>query len=132
MKKVYAVIIEEGNLQTVEEVKTIDDVLDTLLGYTDYFTIPEDGMCEELIERRYYLELAKAIAYCCCNQEPQTSYGKRYCEILNEVKNLNTIEGCYLVFPKLNMLLSESGHQVEALFDEREDDGEEPLGPCGL
>ena len=127
MKKRYAIIIEEKKesvtFQSVEEVKTIDDVLDTLLSYTDYFTPEEDSVSEELIERKNFIALATEIAYCCLNQEPQTTFGKRYCDILNDIKNIKAIEDCYNIFPKLNELLKESDHEIEIFLNEREDDG---------
>ena len=133
MKKRYAVIIEGQTNhvinQSVEEVKTINDVLDTLVLNTDYFTPNEDSISLELIERREYLELAKEIAYCYCNKEPQTSLGKRYCEILNSIKNSKNLEECYRIFPRLNELLKETNVQIEVFLNEREDDG---CGWCGL
>lgn len=127
MNKKYAIIIEEQKNQrvnqSVEEVKTINDVLDTLLFNTDFFTPTEDGVTEELIERRDYLELAKEIAYCSCNQEPQTTRGKRYCDILNDIKTSDSIESCYNILNELNKLLEESNHQIKVFLNEREDDG---------
>ena len=129
MKKRYAVIIEEESTQTVEEVKNINEVLDVVIPYTNYFTPDEDSISLELIERRDYLELAKEIAYCYCNKEPQTSLGKRYCEILNDIKDSKTLEECYRIFPRLNELLKETNTQIEIFLNEREDDG---CGWCGL
>ena len=127
MNKRYAIIIEEQKNQivnhSVEEVKTINDVLDTLLFNTDFFTPTEDGVTEELIEKRDYLELAKEIAYCSCNQEPQTTRGKRYCDILNDIKTSDSIECCYNILNELNKLLEESNHQIKVFLNEREDDG---------
>lgn len=127
MNKRYAIIIEEKNehviQQSVEEVKTIDDILDIVLSYTNYFTPEEDGVSEELIDRKEFKELAKEIAFCSLYQEPQTTYGNRYCDILEDIKNINSIEDCYKIFPKLNELLNESNHDIEIFLNEREDDG---------
>ncbi len=128
MKKRYAIIIEEEVFQTVEEVKNMDEVLDVIISYTNYFTPEEDSVSEELIERKEYLELTKEIACCYGNQEPQTSLGKRYCDILNEIKNTTTIEDCYQILPKLNVLLKEANKNTEIFLNEREDDG---CGWCG-
>ena len=61
----FVIIIEEQTKQvvnqTVEEVKTINDVLDTLLLYTDYFTPFEDSISFELIERREQSQLVETV-----------------------------------------------------------------------
>ena len=122
MKK-YAIIIEENNTQMLEEVKTINDVLDTLLNCTDYFTPEEDSICEELIELKDFKALANQMTYCYCNKEPQTSLAKRYCEILDNIKNSKTIDECYQILPRLNILLKEVNQNTEVFLNDREDDG---------
>ena len=117
----YALIIEENQsafTQTVEEVNNMDEVLDNILFYTNYFTPEDDAMCEEIIGNRDFDNLARAIAYCNCNQEPATTYGKKYCEILNDIKNAKEISEMYSILPKLNQLLKDNGIKTEIFLNE--------------
>ena len=123
MVRRYAIIIEENGTQSVEEVKSTKEVLEVVLSYTDYFTSEEDSISQELIERNEFNELAKEIAFCYVNQEPQTSFGKRYCEILNKIYLEKRIVKCKRALKELNELLKESNHSVEVFLNEREDDG---------
>ena len=120
MARRHAIIIEENGTQTVEEVKSTKEVLEVVLSYTDYFTPEEDSISQEFIERNEFNELAKEIAFCYVNQEPQTSFGKRYCEILNKIYLEKRIVKCKRA---LNELLKESNHSVEVFLNVREDDG---------
>ena len=123
MAKRYAIIIEENGTQSVEDVKSTKEVLELVLSYTDYFIPEEDSISQELIERNEFNELAKEIAFCYVNQEPQTSFGKRYCEILNQIYLEKRIVKCKRALKELNELLKESNHSVEVFLNEREDDG---------
>ena len=123
MVKRYAIIIKEDGTQTVEEVKSTKEVLELVLSYTDFFTPEEDSISQELIERNEFNELAKEIAFCYANQEPQTSFGKRYCEILNSIANEKRVFMCKRILPALNELLKESNYNIEIHLDSRVDDG---------
>lgn len=123
MARRHAIIIEENGTQTVEEVKSTKEVLEVVLSYTDYFTPEEDSISQEFIERNEFNELAKEIAFCYVNQEPQTSFGKRYCEILNKIYLEKRIVKCKRALNELNELLKESNHSVEVFLNVREDDG---------
>ena len=117
----YALIIEENQsafTQTVEEVNNMDEVLDNILFYTNYFTPEDDAMCEEILEERDFDNLARAIAYCNCNQEPATTNGNRYCEILNDIKNAKEISDMYGILPKLNQLLKDNDIKTEIFLNE--------------
>lgn len=122
MARRHAIIIEENGTQSVEEVKSTKEVLEVVLSYTDYFTPEEDSISQELIERNEFNELAKEIAFCYVNQEPQTSFGKRYCEILNKIYLEKRIVKCKRTLNELNELLKESNHSVEVFLNVREDD----------
>ena len=122
MARRHAIIIEENGTQTVEEVKSTQEVLEVVLSYTDYFTPLEDSISQELIERNELNVLAKEIAFCYVNQEPQTSFGKRYCEILNKIYLEKRIVKCKRALNELNELLKESNHSVEVFLNVREDD----------
>ena len=128
MKKRYAIIIEEDSKQFVEEVKNVSEILDTILSYTDYFTPEDDDYSNDLIEIKDFNALADEIALCYGYNEPHVTFGKRYCDILNSVKNLNQIEEFYEYAPKINELLKDAGINTEIFLNEREDDG---CGWCG-
>ena len=122
MARRHAIIIEENGTQSVEEVKSTKEVLEVVLSYTDYFIPLEDSISQELIERNEFNELANEIAFCYVNQEPQTSFGKRYCEILNKIYLEKRIVKCKRALNELNELLKESNHSVEVFLNVREDD----------
>ena len=122
MARRHAIIIEENGTQIVEEVKSTKEVLEVVLSYTDYFTPEEDSISQELIERNEFNELAKEIAFCYVNQEPKRSFGKRYCEILNQIYLEKRIVKCKRALNELNELLKESNHSVEVFLNVREDD----------
>ena len=122
MARRHAIIIEENGTQLVEEVKSTKEVLEVVLSYTDYFTPEEDSISQEFIERNEFNELSKEIAFCYVNQEPQTSFGKRYCEILNKIYLEKRIVKCKRALNELNELLKESNHSVEVFLNVREDD----------
>ena len=122
MARRHAIIIEENGTQIVEEVKSTKEVLKVVLSYTDYFIPEEDSISQELIERNEFNELAKEIAFCYVNQEPETSFGKRYCEILNKIYLEKRIVKCKRALNELNELLKESNHSVEVFLNVREDD----------
>ena len=122
MARRHAIIIEENGTQLVEEVKSTKEVLEVVLSYTDYFTPEEDSISQELIERNEFNELSKEIAFCYVNQEPETSFGKRYCEILNKIYLEKRIVKCKRALNELNELLKESNHSVEVFLNVREDD----------
>lgn len=123
MARRHAIIIEENGTQSVEEVKSTKEVLEVVLSYTDYFIPEEDSISQELIERNEFNELAKEVAFCYVNQEPQTSFGKRYCEILNKIYLEKRIVKCKRALNELNELLKESNHSVEVFLNVKEDDG---------
>lgn len=122
MNKFYEIIIGDDSKRIVWKVDGINEILTALVYNADIFIPEGKPISWELMTRKIILELANEIIRKSCKKEPYITYGKRYCDILNKIKNIKKIEECTPIFSELNKLIKEIGENIEFILEESEDD----------
>lgn len=104
----YLIRIESDSALADTEVTTIDEVLDFLLLYADYFTNLYDEDSKKLLKERKFYELGKKYEKGVFEEETDT-LKRRFYNILDEIKNASCIADCKESLDKLTQLLKDSG-----------------------
>ena len=100
-------IIKENERIIQEEFNNNDELIELILSYTDYFTVKDDDMSNDLIEARNFDGLAQEISLCYGGREPYSSNGKKYCNILKQIYN-SDLKNDRIDISELNLFLKEN------------------------
>ncbi len=126
-RRQYAIIIEEGNTQRVEEINTIEEAKDILQTETyGYFWHEDDELPGECIDTNNLRGLREYLLW--LNKEENHQYINIYCDALSKLSRVKHLRQLRPIVESFNGMLIGIDANVKIYLNSRKYDG---CGWCG-
>lgn len=126
-RRQYAIIVEDGNTQRVEEINTIDEAKELIQAETyGYFWHEDDELPGECIDTNNYRGLREYLLW--LNKEANHQYINIYCDALSKLSRVKHLRQLRPIVESFNRMLIEIDANVKIYLNSRKHDG---CGWCG-